>query len=129
MNQFNFKQGAEQAWAVSMNFVPKLVLAIIVVVVGYFIAKLLCGALTMVLHKLNFDRLVDRGGIKRALERSKYDPSSLLGRILFYFVLLITLQFAFGVFGPNPISDILNRLVMYLPSVFAAVLIVIVAAG
>ena len=77
----------------------------------------------------NFDRLVDRGGIRRALERSKYDPSSLLGRILFYCVLLVALQLAFGVFGSNPVSDILSLLVMYLPNVFAAVLIIIVAAA
>ena len=127
MNQLNLTQGVEQAWAAFMTFVPKLLLAIIIMVVGYFIAKLLSRVLTMVLHKLNFDRLVDRGGIKRALERSKYDPSSLLVRILFYCVLLVALQFAFCVFGSNPVSDILNRLVMYLPNVFAAVLIVIVA--
>src|SRR6516225_11182299 len=129
MNQLNLTQGVEQAWAAFMTFVPKLLLAFIVVVVGYFIAKLLSRVLTMVLHKLNFDRLVDRGGIRRALERSKYDPSSLLGRILFYCVLLVSLQLAFGVFGSNPVSDILNRLVMYLPNVFAAVLIIIVAAA
>ena len=129
MNQLNLTQGVEQAWAAFMTFVPKLFLAIVIVVVGYFIAKVLARVLTVALHKLNFDRLVDRGGVKRALERSKYDPSSLLGRILFYCVLLVALQFAFGVFGPNPVSDILNRLVMYLPNVFAAVLIIIVAAA
>jgi hypothetical protein len=129
MNQLNLTQGVEQAWAGFMTFVPKLLLAIVIVVVGYFIAKLLSRVLTMALHKLNFDRLVDRGGIRRALERSKYDPSSLLGRILFYCVLLVALQLAFGVFGSNPVSDILNRLVMYLPNVFVAVLIIIVAAA
>jgi hypothetical protein len=129
MNDVNFRQGFEQAWAAFMTFIPKLFLAAVIVVVGYFVAKLLCRGLSMVLHRVGFDRLVERGGIKRVLERTPYDASGLLGRILFYCVLLVALQFAFGVFGQNPVSDILNRLVAYLPNVFAAVLIVIVAAA
>ena len=129
MNQVNLTQGIEQAWTAFMTFIPKLLLAVVIVVVGYFIAKLLCRALSVVLRKVGFDRLVERGGVKRVLERTKYDASSLLGRILFYCVLLIALQFAFGVFGPNPVSDILTRLVSYLPNIFVAVLIVIIAAA
>ena len=129
MNELNLRQGIEQAWTTFMTFIPKLLLALIIIVAGYFIAKVLCRALGMVLHKVGFDRLVDRGGIKRALERTQYDASSLLGRILFYCVLLMALQLAFGVFGPNPVSDILNRLVAYLPNVFVAVVIVIVASA
>lgn len=129
MEQLNLRQGVEQAWTNFMTFVPKLLLAAIIVVVGYFIAKLLCRGLSMILRKAGFDRLVERGGVKRALERSQYDASGLLGRILFYCVLLIALQIAFGVFGPNPVSDILSRLVLYLPNVFVAVLIVIAASA
>src|SRR5512140_1583026 len=129
MDQLNLRQGVEQAWTTFMTFIPKLLLAVIVLVAGYFIAKLLSRGLIMVLHKTGFDRLVERGGIKRVLARTQYDASSLLGKILFYGVLLVALQFAFGVFGPNPVSDILNRLVAYLPNVFVAVVIVIVASG
>ena len=129
MDRVNLTQGIEQAWTAFMTFIPKLLLAAIILVVGYFIAKLLCRALSAVLRKVGFDRLVERGGVKRVLERTKYDASSLLGRILFYAILLIALQFAFGVFGPNPVSDILNQLVAYLPNIFVAVLIVIIAAA
>ena len=129
MDQLNLRQGVEQAWTTFMTFIPKLLLAIIVIVAGYMIAKLLSRGLIMVLHKIGFDRLVERGGIKRVLARTQYDASSLLGKILFYGVLLVALQMAFGVFGPNPVSDILNRLVAYLPNVFVALLIIIVAAA
>jgi hypothetical protein len=129
MDELNLRQGVEQAWTTFMTFVPKLLLAAIIIVAAYFLAKLLCRGLSMILRKVGFDRLVERGGVKRVLDRTQYDASSLLGRILFYAVLLIGLQIAFGVFGPNPVSDILNRLVAYLPNVFVAILIVIVAAA
>lgn len=129
MDQLNLRQGVEQAWTTFMTFIPKLLLAIVVLVAGYLIARLLSRGLIMILHKTGFDRLVERGGIQRVLARTQYDASSLLGKILFYGVLLVALQLAFGVFGPNPVSDILNRLVAYLPNIFVALLIVIVAAA
>ena len=112
-----------------MTFVPKLLLAAVIVVVGYLLAKLASRALSALLHKVGFDRVVERGGVKKALDRTQYDASTLLGRILFYAVCLIALQFAFGIFGPNPISDILTQIVSYLPNIFVAVLIVIIASA
>lgn len=110
-----------------MTFAPKLLLAIVILIVGYFIAKLLARALDRLLERVGFDRLVERGGIGRALARTKYDASDLLGKLLFYTVMLFVLQFAFGIFGPNPISNLLTAVIAFLPHLFVAVLIVIVA--
>jgi hypothetical protein len=49
--------------------------------------------------------------------------------VVFYFIVLFTLQIAFGVFGPNPVSDLLALFIAYIPNVFAALLIVIVAGA
>ncbi|HHY87008.1 MAG TPA: hypothetical protein GYA07_15955 [Verrucomicrobia bacterium] len=129
MESVDFTGGLEQAWASFITFVPKLLLAAIVLVVGYFIAKLLCKGLDALLERVGFDRLVERGGVKRALSRTRYDASDLLSKVLFYTVILLTLQFAFGIFGPNPVSDLLSSLIAFLPNLFVAVLIVIVASA
>jgi hypothetical protein len=101
----------------------------VILVAGYFIAKLAAKLLDAALERLRFDSLVERGGVKRVLAKSGYDASDILAKILFYFVFLFVLQLAFGVFGPNPISDLLTRIVAYLPNVFVAVVILVVAAG
>jgi len=44
-------------------------------------------------------------------------------------VFLLVLQLAFGVFGPNPISDLLFGIIAYLPNVFVAVVILVIAAA
>jgi hypothetical protein len=67
--------------------------------------------------------------VKVALERSRYDASSLLAKILFYAAMLFVLQLAFGVFGPNPISDIIHAVIGFLPRLFVAILIIIVASA
>jgi hypothetical protein len=72
---------------------------------------------------------VERGGIRQALARSKYDPSDIIAKLAFWLIFLVSLQIAFGVFGPNPISDLLQGLIAYLPNVFVAIVIIVVAAA
>jgi hypothetical protein len=129
MNRVDLTRGVEQAWTSFMTFLPKFLLAIIILVVGYFVAKLVCRLLDNLLKRVHFDRLVERGGVKRVLSRTKYDASSLLSRLVFYAVMLFVLEFAFGIFGPNPISAMLTSVIAFLPNLIAAILIIIVASA
>ena len=61
--------------------------------------------------------------------RTKYDASDILAKLAYYAVLLFTLQFAFGVWGPNAISDLISGVVAWLPRAFVAIVIVVVAAA
>jgi hypothetical protein len=129
MNRVDFTNGVEAAWTSFMAFLPKLLLAALILVAGYFVAKLVCRVLNSILERVGFDRLVERGGIKRALSKTRYDASDLLSKLVFYTVILFVLQLAFGIFGPNPISEMLNSVIAFLPNLFAAVLIVVVASA
>ena len=122
-----WSQGIEDAWSNVATFVPKFLGFLVILIVGYFIAKLIAKAANAILERVGFDRAVERGGIKRALDRTKYDASDILGKIIFYALFLIVLQMAFGVFGPNPISDLLEGVIAYLPKVIAAILILVIA--
>jgi hypothetical protein len=112
-----------------VSFVPKLLLAAVILVVGWFIAKALEKVLVKVLEKVGFDRAVERGGIRKLLAGSSYDASQILAKIVFYAVMLFVLSTAFGVFGQNPISDYLAAIIGYLPKVFVAILILVIAAA
>jgi hypothetical protein len=125
----DFQGGVTSAWANVITFVPKLAAALVIILVGYLIARVIAGILNKVLERVGFDRAVERGGIKQALARSKYDPSDIIAKLAFWLIFLITLQIAFGVFGPNPISDLLKGLIAYLPNVFVAIVIIVVAAA
>lgn len=111
------------------TFVPKFVAFLLVLLVGWLVAKGIGRGLDAILERIGFDRLVERGGVKKALSRSRYDASTLLSKIVYYIVMLFVLQLAFGVFGPNPVSNMLERVVAYLPNVFAAGLIIVVGAA
>ena len=125
----DFQGGLTSAWSNVITFVPKLAAALLIILVGYLIAKVVAGVLNKVLERVGFDRAVERGGVKQALARSKYDPSDIIAKLAFWLIFLVSLQIAFGVFGPNPISDLLQGLIAYLPNVFVAILIIVVAAA
>jgi hypothetical protein len=108
---------------------PKILVFLIVLVVGWIVAKVIQRILVSVLHRVHFDNFAERGAVGTALKRTKYTASSLLGMIVFYTILLITLQMAFGVFGSNPISTMLNAIVGWIPKLIVAIVLIVVASA
>lgn len=125
----DYKTGISNAFANIATFVPKLVVFLIILIIGYLIAKAISKILAKALGKVGFDKAVERGGIKTALDKSQYDASDILGKLVHYAIMLFVVSTAFGVFGKNPISDYLHAIVAYLPLVFVAILIVVIAAA
>jgi hypothetical protein len=124
-----FRAGLGDAWSNVAEFLPKLVGFLLILIIGYFIAKAITKVLGKVLERVGFDRAVERGGVGRALARSKYDASSLLAKVAFYALMLFVLQLAFGVFGPNPVSSMIHGVIAYLPNVFVAIVIIVIGAA
>lgn len=122
-----------ESWNDALNdvitFLPNLAAFLVILLIGWLVAKVVRKGVNMLLERVGFDRAVERGGVKRALEGSKYDASSMIAALVYYAILLVALQIAFGVFGPNPVSDLLNSLVAWLPQLIVAVVIVVVAAA
>jgi Conserved TM helix len=116
-------------WGSVLAIAPKLVLFLIILIVGWIVAKLIAKAVDKILERVGFDRAVERGGMRRALERSSYDASTIVSKIVYYGLLLIVLNFAFGVFGPNPVSELIAGVIAFLPRLFVALIIVVVAAA
>ena len=111
------------------EFVPKLALFLVILVIGIIIAKLIAKALNALLERTGFDRAVERGGIEKALSSSKMDASDIVAKLIYYTLLLFVLQLAFGVFGANPISRLIEDVIRFLPSLVVAIIILVVAAS
>ena len=125
----DYRGGVTNAISSVLTFVPKLVAFFVILLIGYLIAKALSKVVNKVLERVGFDSAVERGGVKKALAQSKYDASDVLAKIVYYAIMLFVLSTAFGVFGPNPISTYLTAIIGYLPLVFVAILIVVIASA
>lgn len=111
------------------EFVPKLVGFLLILIIGLVIAKWIAKAIGKLLEKVGFDDAVEKGGVKKALKKSEFDASDIVGKVIYYALVLFVLQMAFGIFGPNPISELLTKVIAFLPSVVVAIVIVVVAAA
>lgn len=123
----DFTQGLNDAWSKVAQFVPQLLAFLVVLVVGWFVSKLIARVLDRVLRKVGSERLSERAGTSRLLQDSSYDLTGILRRIVYYALMLLTLQFALGVFGTNPVSTMINGIVAWLPRALVAVVLVVVA--
>jgi len=123
------RQGFEEAWAEVITFVPRLLAFAAILLVGWLLAKALAKGVELLLTRTGFPRLVERAGLGAVLTRAGVDVAGLLVRLVFLFVLLVSAQLAFSVFGPNAVSTLIDQIIGYLPNIVVAILLVVVATA
>ncbi|MBV9447629.1 MAG: hypothetical protein JO345_17230 [Streptosporangiaceae bacterium] len=111
------------------HVLPKILLFLVILVVGWIVARVLMRIVVMLLRKVRFDKFAERGVVGDALKRGNYDAAGLIGKIVYYMLLLVTLQLAFGVFGTNPISTMLNAVVSWLPKAIVAIILIVIGSA
>ncbi len=107
-------------------FLPNLIAAIVVFVIGVVIAVILKNALVRALQALGVERAIQGTAVSTALKRA--DPtltfSQVLGELLKWFVILVFLVPAVDTLGLRQVSGLISSLLMYLPNVVVAVIVV-----
>jgi Mechanosensitive ion channel, conserved TM helix len=113
-----------------LAFIPRLIGFLVILLVGLIIAALVAKAVTFLLRKVGFDRMSDRIGLTRFEQRMgvHMDTAGVLGRIVYWFIVLIFLVPAADALGVPAVSNVLNQLVGYIPNVFVAILVLFLGA-
>src|ERR687897_1924823 len=122
-------QPLQDALSTFFSYIPQLIGAIVILVVGYVIARVLRAVVGRVLQGVGFDGWMERAGIKRFFDRAdtSQTPAGILGRLVFWFVFIIAITMAADALGIQQVSAVLRQLIAYIPHVIAAVLILILA--
>ena len=123
-------QPLQNALSTFLSYLPQLIGAIVILIIGYIVAKVLQAVVGRVLRAVGFDGWMEKGGIKQFFDRAETNqtPVSILGQLVFWFVFIIALTMAADALGIPQVSVILGQLIAYIPSIIAAVLILILAA-
>ena len=114
-------------WTPIAAFIPRLFGAMVVVLLGFVVAKFLDTLLSKLLGKIGLDRLMAGTGLTKLLSRAgiQVPVSTLIGKIVYWFVLLIFLVTAAESLGLERVSATLDVLALYLPKVFGAALVLL----
>lgn len=124
---FDWRGPLENALNNVVEFIPKALAFLAILLIGRIIAKLIQRAVTALLEKIRFDDVMDRAGLGTPLENAGFaDSGRFLALLVYYGLMLLVLQLALSVFGPNAINDALTAIVAFLPKAVVAIAIIIV---
>ena len=124
-------QSLQRALDGLLGFLPNLLGFLIILIIGYLIARAIKALVTKALEKVGADRALHQSDAGAYVERVSpgASPSRLIGMVAFWFVFLFAISIAIAALRIPALTTFLTQVQGYLPNVIAAVLIFVVAAA
>lgn len=123
------EEGLSSAWQEVVAFSPKLLGALIVLFVGWILAKFVRGSFRRVFHGIGLDRLLEQAGLADALSRAGHTASGAIAQVAYWIALLITFLMAAQTLQVESLTILLAGLIGYLPLVIVAIITIVVSAA
>src|ERR687893_1105331 len=113
------------------GFIPNLIGFLVILVVGYFLAKIVKSVIAKLLDKVGLDEHLHSGQTGEYVERVSpgASPSRLIAAVVFWFIFLFVLSAAIGALKIPAVTTFMNQVLAYLPNVIAAVIIFALAGA
>lgn len=111
-------------------FLPRLLLAIVILVVGWLAAKAIRYAIVKALRAVNFHVVTEKAGIDDLLKQggAEIDSIRVLGGLFYWLVILAALMIAFNSLDLAYVTDLVGRILLFMPKLMVALIILIFGA-
>jgi hypothetical protein len=108
-------------------FLPRILLAILILIIGWLLARVVRFAIVKTLRAVNFDVVTQKAGIDHFLQQggSDIDTIRVLGGLFYWLVILAALMIAFNTLDLAYVTDLIGRIVLFVPRVMVAVVILV----
>ncbi|MDE2172671.1 MAG: hypothetical protein KGJ33_01845 [Patescibacteria group bacterium] len=122
-------QSLINVWYGVASFVPNLILAIVILAIGWIFAVLMEKLVESIIKSLKVDAALKSAGVEDVVKRAGHNLNSgmFVGVLVKWFVIVVFLMAAFDMLGLARVTEFLQSVVDYLPQVIVAVLILMVA--
>lgn len=116
-------------WSGFMSFLPNLLGAVIVFIIGWLIAVLLGKLAGQIINTLRIDQILAKMGFKRSLEKAnlKLDSGRFIDELVKWFFIIVFLMAATDILNLTEVTDFLKQVLLYIPQLIIAVLILLAA--
>jgi len=111
------------------GYIPNLLGALVILIVGWIVAKIIRRLVDALLKVARFDTLADKAGITNVLKKGdlKITAREVLSGLVYWLIMIMVLVLVVNALGLPGSSDILEQLFLYIPKVIAALLVLVVA--
>jgi hypothetical protein len=123
----NFVERLQQSLTLLWEYLPALLGAGVVLLLGYILAKLVQKGVARLLRRLQLNEWLRRGGVMSAVDSAAthFNPSRVVAHLAFWVVMFTAMLVAANALGIDSLAPVFSELVGYVPSVIAAIVIVI----
>ena len=113
-----------------IDFVSSGFVALIVIIIGWIIAKGIRSLVSRVLKALKVDKLSERTGVAKYLSKGevKYKLSDLIALLIYWMMMLIVIMVTANVLHLTTVAELIDKIVIYIPNVLAALIILVFGA-
>ena len=114
-----------------LGFIPNIIGFLVILVIGYFIAKLVKGIVARLLEKVGLDRTLHSSDAGKYVEKVSpgASPARLIGSVAFWFIFLFAISAAIGALKIPALSTFIAQVQAFLPNIIVALLIFVIAAA
>ena len=115
----------------TIGFIPNLVFAVVIFIIGWFVANIIGKLIGQALKALRLDQALKSAGVDEVVERAgfKLDSGRFIGGLIEWFIIVVFLVASLEVLGLSQVTMFLQQVVLlYVPQVIVAALILVVAA-
>lgn len=116
-------------WTGFIGFLPNLLGAIIIFIIGWVIAVLFGKLTTQIIKTLRIDQILEKMGFKKSLAKAnlRLDSGKFLGELVRWFFIIVFLMAATDILRLSQVTDFLRQIILYIPQLIVAVLILLAA--
>jgi len=116
-------------WSGFMGFLPNLLGAVIVFIIGWLIASILGKLTVQIIRLLRIDNILEKIGFKKSIERAnlKLDSGKFLGELVKWFFIIVFLMAATDILDMPQVTEFLRQIILYIPHLIVAILILLAA--
>lgn len=129
MYEYDVSSAAQNGLERTFDFLPQLLGAVLLVIIGYFVAKLLSKLVAKMLHAVKFDRLLLDSPAGKYVAQVMETPSTFVGYVVYWLVFLGFVSMAVSALNIQALNAFMGAIYGYLPHVIAALIIFLVAGA
>jgi hypothetical protein len=109
------------------SFLPRLLVAIVVLILGWMLAKVARTGIMRLLVLLKFDRATEKSGLESFLQHAEMEVSiaSIIGNLAYWMIILLMIVTVANSLGLQMVADLFNKVVLYIPNVIVSILVLV----
>jgi hypothetical protein len=117
-------------WLGFIAFIPQLISALVILIVGWIIARILRKVAIKLLKLVRVDIVAEKAGIEDFLIRGgvKYTTVTIVANLVYWFIMFAVILAALNSIGLQAAAELFNRIIFYIPNVIVAILVLMFGA-